>query len=111
MLGITLHALNKNLEKKATKECKSEFHSQILSSWIELHNKNPSSIEEILNEYIILNKHIQVENKPIPENFCGNNNNNLKIAQIVNQRRKIQNIRNTQHNLQIQISQQCNTTQ
>ena len=84
MLGVPLHALNKNLEKKIITVCKSEFHSQILSSWIELHSKNPKLIvEEILNEYIMLNKHIQVENKPIPENFCGNNNNNLKIAQLV----------------------------
>ena len=32
MLAISVHALNKNLNKKVIKECKSEFHSQILSS-------------------------------------------------------------------------------
>ena len=88
MLAIPIHAMNKNLDKKVIKECKSDFHSQILSSWIELHNIEPSSTEEILNEYLILNRHIQVENKSIPENFCGNNNNNIKIAQIINEEGK-----------------------
>ena len=53
-----------------------------------MHNKDPSSIEEILNEYVLLNRHIQVENKSIAENFCENNNNNLKIAHLVNEEGK-----------------------
>ena len=104
MLAISIHALNKNLDKKVIKECKSEFHSQILRSWIELHNKNPSGIKEILNEYVLLNRHIQVENKPIPENFCGNNNNNLKIAHLIDEEGKFKTLEILNRNLTTSIT-------
>ena len=69
----TSDALNKNLEEKQIENCKSKFHTQVLTSWIKLHQTDPISTDEILNEYLVLNKHILIGDKTIQTEFFGEN--------------------------------------
>ena len=104
MLGVPMEALNKNLDQKTIELCKSKFHRQILTSWIKLHQTDPTEVEEILNEYIILNKHILIENKTIQLNMYGQNNNVLKIAHIIKEDGKSKTIEDMNLNLNMQLS-------
>ena len=104
MLGVPLNALNKNLDEKTKELCKSQFHRQVLTSWIKVHQTDPKSVEEILNEYIVLNKHILIENKTIQLNNFGQNNNDLKIAHIIKEDGKSKSIENLNLDNNLQLS-------
>ena len=43
----------------------SPFYRQIVNNWFEIHSINPTSPNEVLNEFIRLNKFIAVDSKPI----------------------------------------------
>ena len=104
MIGVPLEALNKNLDENTKTLCKSKFHMQVLTSWIKLHQNDPKETDEILNEYIILNKHILVDNKMIQLNFFGQNNNNIKIAHILKEDGKSKNMENINQDNNMQLS-------
>ena len=84
MLNTTLQDLNKNLEILPNNKAKTKFHTQILLAWTALHEDNPTTVHEILNEYVSKNKHIKIQGKYITkENFSITNIENLKIYDLV----------------------------
>ena len=88
MLNIKPALLNKNLELKNTSRCLTEFHKQILTSWIELTSKEPFSYKEIINQYILHNRHIKINGEVIKSTHLSNNNtniNDLQIADMINE--------------------------
>ena len=56
------------LDHKLSKDdlnCKSSFHHQVLHCWFNFKSNPPNNINEILNEYIFLNKYVQIGHKSI----------------------------------------------
>ena len=68
----------------------SNFHRQLLSIWFAMYSRPPINIEAILNEKLILNKHILIQNSVIGRDF--NNkicNKILRVADVVDENRII----------------------
>ena len=65
--------------------CKSDFHKQILEIWAEVFCADVTTPKDIANQYILHNKFIKVDNKPIQKNILGIHNmvNNIKIIDII----------------------------
>ena len=85
MLNINKDTLNKNYNDEIVKKGKTMFHQQILELWAKLHGTDPKTKTEILNEYVLLNKHIKIERKPLEGKYFGNNcNENMKLTDILN---------------------------
>ena len=49
LMNIERNILNKNLDHSITNKCKSEFHRQIMSAWINIYCKEPKNYNEIVN--------------------------------------------------------------
>ena len=85
MLNINSDILNKNFGEEVVKNGKTMFHKQILELWAKLHGTNPKTKTDILNEYVLFNKHIRIDRKPIEAKYFGTNcNQNMKIVDILN---------------------------
>ena len=46
-----------------------KFHKQMLECWFEFFSVEPSTMQEILNEKLCLNKFILIQGQPIRENY------------------------------------------
>ena len=77
------HKLSKNDLK-----CKSKFHYQVLDCWFQIKSNPPNNVNEILNEYVFLNKYIQIDNKSILPSHLGLQSTasvlDLKINDLLN---------------------------
>ena len=86
MLNIQLYDLNKNSGVLLANKAKTKFHTQILTAWNTLHGDCPTSVHEILNQYISCNQYIKIAGKCISKNnFLINEIEKLKIYDIVNE--------------------------
>ena len=65
LLNIEKHQVNHKTPAYYTEQCKTEFHCQVLKCWQKIKCRPPSSIEEIMNEYIFDNKYISCNGKPL----------------------------------------------
>ena len=84
MLNISEGILNKNPSKEIIELAKTEFHKQIIESWLRINKCRDYTEEIILNEYIIQNKNIKIKGKMISEQFFNNDSSkNLKIWDII----------------------------
>ena len=84
MLSINEHMLNKNLPSSESNKCLSNFHKQVLDSWLTVKYTHPEKIEEILNQYILYNRNIKTGNKYITlEKFTNKFSWNVKIIDIL----------------------------
>ena len=54
-----------NFDKSCIKEDLPEFYKQILYIWMQVHTKDPSTVDEVRNQIIWNNKYITVEKQPI----------------------------------------------
>ena len=67
------HFNNYQLDHKLSKndlKCENKFHHQVLDCWFKLKSNPPNSTNEILNEYVFLNKFIQIDhNSILPSNL------------------------------------------
>ena len=52
LLNIEKHQINHKMPAYYTEQCKTEFHCLVLKCWQKIKCRPPSSIEEIMNEYI-----------------------------------------------------------
>ena len=78
---IDLQHLNKNCGTKIANKAKSKYHTQILQAWYPLLDHSPTSIYDILNQYIANNQYIKMQGKSLTkQNF-----QNLKIYDFVNE--------------------------
>ena len=61
------------------------FHKQILELWSKLDGTDPKTKTDILKEYVLLNKHIRIDRKPLEVKYFGTNcNQNMKVVDILN---------------------------
>lgn len=82
MLTIPKHILfrNLNIEDIIGEISLTQFHTQILETWLSVATFKPETMQEILSQYISYNQHIKVRKQIIKE-FIGNNN--IKYTRIV----------------------------
>ena len=52
--------LKKNLDLQIVAKCKTDFHKQVLSSWITIHSTEPKSYKEITNQFLLYNKSLKI---------------------------------------------------
>ena len=84
MMQIEETLLNKKLDNAFLKRCVTPFHKQVLESWTEIYSSKPSNTREILNEYILYNKHIIIAKKTLSiDRFPNTFGNNVKIIDIL----------------------------
>lgn len=88
LLNIDINKLNKNLDYSMINICKSEFHKQTLSAWTKVYCTEPTNINETVNQFIIYNKSIIINRKPLTPNFFKSNDEknilNIKILNMLN---------------------------
>ena len=85
LLNIDKNMLNKNLDLQIATKCKTDFHKQLLSSWINMHCTDPKSYKEITNQYILYNKLLKINKKCIlPAFFKGEDPSNIPNIRILN---------------------------
>ena len=91
MLNIDINLLKYNLNATFADKCKTSFHKQIISAWIDIHSTYPKSQKEITSQYILHNRFILVNKEAIEEKFFGNQHNyftrNLKVSDILHEGR------------------------
>ena len=86
MINIEPDLLNKNPPKEISNLAMTEFHKQILESWLRINKCREYNEYTILNEYITHNKNIKIKGTMILKDFFKNNNAiNLKIWDIINE--------------------------
>ena len=85
------HFNNNQLDHKLSKndlKCENKFHHQVLDCWFKFKSNPPSSTNEILNEYVFLNKFIQIDhNSILPSNLglqISESLTDLKINDLLN---------------------------
>ena len=90
------HFNNYQLKHKLSKndlKCENKFHHQALDCWFKLKSNPPNSTNEILNEYVFLNKFIQIDhNSIIPSNLVLQSSESLmdlKINDLLNANGKL----------------------
>ena len=69
LLNIGKDILNKNLDMKMVNKCKTDFHKQVLSSWIKIFCTEPESHIDIINQYLVHNKSLTINRKCIMPSF------------------------------------------
>ena len=68
----------------------SKFHLQTLQAWFKVKNNPPEDLQSILNEYIFLNSHVNIDDSPIHPKDLGLDNDllDLKIVDLLNKEKK-----------------------
>ena len=94
MLHMDKHMLNKNMDSKISRDIETNFHIQVMESWHEIHNTNPCSCIEILNQYLMHNSHLKIGNKCLNQNFLHSNSPNIRILDIVDENGKLTTFQN-----------------
>ncbi len=82
MLNFEKHILNKIPDNSISEKTLTKFHKQVILSWIESNNYEPSSKGDILEQYIFYNKYIKIGQKMIFANFGNSRHKNLQIPDI-----------------------------
>ena len=107
-MNIERNILNKNLDNSIANKCKSEFHRQILSAWINTYCKEPPNYKEIVNQFLVYNKAIKINRKyKTPILFKSNDINityNIKILNMLNPQNMFLNIQDFNSNNSTRIS-------
>ena len=74
---------------------KNPFHKEILYAWSQIDSDIPDTPKNILNQYLIDNKYIMVDLKPIKSTFLGKNNidrlKNIKTIDLLDNNYKFKN--------------------
>ena len=108
LLNIDINKLNKNLDYSIINICKSEFHKQTLSAWIKVHCTEPINYNETVNQFIIFNKSIIINKKPLSPSFFKSNDEknifNIKILNMLNQQNTFVDVREFNNNNNTNIS-------
>ena len=85
LMNIEMHMFNKNLDIKMVDKCKTEFHKQILSSWIKIYCIEPKTYTDIINQFLVFNKTLKINKQAIiPSFFKGNDTNKIHNIRILN---------------------------
>ena len=74
LLNVPKNLLNKNLDPVIIRNCKSEFHKQTLTAWIKVFCKEPTTFNDIINQYLVYNKAIKINNKYLTQYFFKSKN-------------------------------------
>ena len=61
----------------------------MIEEWCKINTKEPKTVIDMVNQYIIYNQYITIDNKPVPSNFFHNDNCNIKLDTIINNDGKI----------------------
>ena len=96
LLNIDKDMLNKNLDLQMAAKCKTEFHKQVLSSWITIHGTEPKSYKEITNQFLLFNKSLKINKKCILPSFFKSrdpsNISNIRVLNLLSQQNTFLNI-------------------
>ena len=65
MLNIDKYIINRKIPLSCKNKCKTAFYSQVLERWHKIKSRPPKNIEEIQNEYIFNNMHINSRARPL----------------------------------------------
>ena len=60
LLALQKDLLDFKLNEGNYQVAKTKFYQQVLNSWFSIKTKRPQSVNEILNEYLVYNRYIQV---------------------------------------------------
>ena len=82
MLNIEKDILLRNFPLSLANNCRSDFHKQLLTSWYSIYCIEPKIIIEILDQYILENRHINIGRKTITAHELKDCNPDLKIFHI-----------------------------
>ena len=108
LLNIDIDILNKNLDIQIVKKCKTEFHEQVLTSWINTYCTDPITYKDTINQFIIYNKALKINKKCILPSFFKNTNRrciyNIRILNLLSQQNTFLNINDFNHNNEMNIS-------
>ena len=89
MLNIDPDVLIKNTNINHSANGLSNFHKQLLSSWISISSINPTTRQEILTQYLFHNQHIKIDNKVITQKFIDNLSKDTRITHIIDRNNKL----------------------
>jgi len=89
MLNIDPDVLIKNININHSANGLSNFHKQLLSSWISISSINPTTRQEILTQYLFHNQHIKIDNKVITQKFIDNLSKDTRITHIIDRNNKL----------------------
>lgn len=102
LLNNDKHTLTKNVNAKALNKPLTEYHIQLLSSWLLLKHREPSTVNEVLNEYLC-------ENSFIILNSCIKKliHPHLKIIDLLNTEKQFYNLQelNNKYNYNLNFLQ------
>ena len=90
MLNIPQNLINKNLPPTYANKPKTEFHKQIVQSWLTIYAREPICPEEVKDQWLCHNQFVKIDNKLIDYEFCQNIRlYNIKSKDIINESGKI----------------------
>ena len=90
MLNFEPHLLYKNFKNyELKKHCKTKYHKQMIEEWFKINTKDPKTIEDILQQFIIYNQYITIDRKPILTTFFNIEDCNIQINDIIDLNGKI----------------------
>ena len=81
-MGIKSIQLNKKLDCSVTKH-NTKFYTQVLSAWLDIYNQAITTLDDILNEYILYNQLIKIEKNMLNEKYLDIQNTNLQIFDLL----------------------------
>ena len=91
LCGIKKHLLDHKLsDSELEKITNFNFHQQMLKCWFNFKSKSPESLQDMLNEYVFLNRYVTINSNLIHPKELGLNEHylNLKIIDLLNHRNK-----------------------
>ena len=100
LLNIEKHQINHKTPAYYTEQCKTEFHCQVLKCWQKIKCRPPSSIEEIMNEYIFDNKYISCNGKPLDHKLFKSStilSDDLRLKSLLDNNGHIQTFQQLKH--------------
>ena len=100
LLNIEKHQINHKMPAYYTEQCKTEFHCQVLKCWQKIKCRPPSSIEEIMNEYIFDNKYISCNGKPLDHKLFKSStilSDDLRLKSLLDNNGHIQTFQQLKH--------------
>ena len=92
MCGISKILLDFKLPNNCLEKYQnSKFHYQVLQCWFQVKSRPPETVNEILNEYICLNRYITVGGECVHPELLGYKDNciNFKIFNLLNNNNEI----------------------
>ena len=102
MIELKISNLNKNINPKSQTFGKTEFHKQLLNSWFKVSSSNPTTLRDILNQFVTYNQHIQINQTMVNNLFS--EDANVKIRDIIDANGKVLSINNLNDKFNINLT-------